>query len=562
MNILNQLRKKPFNLNEEALLWVKKTINSMTIEEKIGQLFFLVAYKQDEHFVHKITKDIAIGGIMSRTMDSGDVKKLISTAQASSKIPLLMAANLETGGNGVAKDGTKVGSPMMIAATNNNDNAYEYGKVCAKEAKLLGINYSFSPICDIDLNFRNPITNTRTFGNDIDRIINMSNAYINAFDEKNLLTAAKHFPGDGVDERDQHLVTTVNDLSVEKWDETYGKIYRSLINKGIKTIMAGHISLPAYEKYFEKFIKDEEILPASLSKNILKKLLRTKLNFNGLIISDATTMAGFNIPMSRKLAVPTAIENGCDMFLFTKNLDEDIEFMKSGYQQGILSEERLEEAVLRILATKASIGLHLKQSKPKGKLKDEKSLEIAERVADNSITLVKEESGVLPIDQRYKNILIYGIEGGNNALGYIRETEMYKKIGKALSVEGYNIEYFEPGGLYEGVQKSFLEVKDSYDLIIYVANLATKSNQTVVRIEWMNPMGLNVPYYINSIPTIFISTENPYHLLDVPRIKTYINTYGVNDYTVKYLIDKLLGKSAFKGVSPIDPFCGKWDTRL
>ena len=102
----------------------------------------------------------------------------------------------------------------------------------------------------------------------------------------------------------------------------------------------------------------------------------------------------------------------------------------------------------------------------------------------------------------------------------------------------------------------------NYDLIIYSANLATKSNQTVVRIEWCEPMGANVPIYMTSVPTIFISLENPYHLLDAPRVKTYINTYGSSDVVLDALVDKLLGKSPFKGQSPVDAFCGKWDTRL
>jgi beta-N-acetylhexosaminidase len=103
---------------------------------------------------------------------------------------------------------------------------------------------------------------------------------------------------------------------------------------------------------------------------------------------------------------------------------------------------------------------------------------------------------------------------------------------------------------------------DMYDLIIYVANIATKSNQTSIRIEWAMPMGTNVPIYITSIPTIFISLENPYHLLDVPRIRTFINTYNSSDIVLDNLVKKLMGKSLFKGISPVDPFCGRWDTHL
>lgn len=563
MNRFENLRGRPFYLNDEDIKWLKETFDSMTIDEKLSQLFFMVSYKQDDEFITKITKEIPVGGLMCRPMESSEVRTLVSKIQNKAKIPFLIAANLEVGGVGIVKDGTKVGSPMMVAATSNKRNAYEFGKVCALEAKSVGANYTFAPIVDLDLNFRNPITNTRTFGNDTKRVIEFATEYQKAFHENNMATSIKHFPGDGIDERDQHLVTSINDMSVEEWNNSFGKIYYDLINKDTKTVMVGHISLPSYEKHFDANIKDEEILPASLSKNLINKLLREKLGFNGLIITDATTMAGFNIPYGRDLSVPLAIENGCDMFLFTKNFDEDVKFMKEGYQKGILSNQRLNDAVVKILALKASLKLYKNVENENLNLKDESSLEVARKISNESITIVKEEKGILPLNKnKIKKILVYGIESGENALGYVRESALYEKFGKKLSEEGFEIEYFKPSGVYEGVQSSLLEMKEKYDLLIYVCNLATKSNQTTVRIEWMNPMGVNVPYLMNVIPTIFISTENPYHLLDVPRVKTYINTYGVNPFTIDHLVDKLMGRSEFIGISPIDPFCGKWDTKL
>ena len=121
---------------------------------------------------------------------------------------------------------------------------------------------------------------------------------------------------------------------------------------------------------------------------------------------------------------------------------------------------------------------------------------------------------------------------------------------------------FVPNEGKEGRTAKYAETVDKYDLILYLCNLATKSNQTTVRIEWLNPMGVNVPRFVKSVPTVFVSTENPYHLLDVPMVKTYINTYGMNDYTVKYLVEKLLGRSEFKANEPVDAFCGRWDTRI
>ncbi len=560
--------RKPFNLSGEQIEKIKNIYSSMDEDDKIGQLFFVVGYRQDEEFLKDVAGRLRVGGLMCRSMSAEQVTGTVAILQKNAKIPLLIAANLEAGANGIVSEGTKVASQMAVAATGNPDNAYELGRICAEEGAAVGANYAFAPVCDIDLNFRNPITNTRTYGSDPAFVAECASAYAKACRKRNMCYSVKHFPGDGVDERDQHLVTSINSLSVEEWDRTYGAIYKRLIEEGAPTVMVGHIALPSYEKDICPTIADEDILPASLSENLLCGLLRKKLGFNGLIITDATTMAGFNIAMSRDKAVPGAIAAGCDMFLFTKNMQEDFEFMKEGIRDGVLTPQRLEEAVMRVLALKESMGLFEKDNVPSlgkalSQLGTDDNKKTARRIADESMTLVKCEKNVLPIDKsKVRKITVYGIEGGANALGYARENGLLPKFCDLLRKEGFEVSVFEAGGVYEGLQSSYKSVKESADMMIYLCNLATKSNQTTVRIEWMNPMGVNVPIYTKSIPTVFISLENPYHLLDVPRVRTYINTYGVNDFTLELLVEKLTGKSEFKGKSPVDAFCGKWDARL
>jgi len=326
---------------------------------------------------------------------------------------------------------------------------------------------------------------------------------------------------------------------------------------------------PALSKFLTPDIRDEDILPGSLNYELLTILLREKLGFNGLIVTDSTAMAGFGIPMSREKAVPLSIAAGCDMFLFTKNLDEDIEFMTNGVEEGVITAERLDEAVLRILALKASLKLHTKKLIPdiveaESVVGNKQHSIWAKECADNSITLVKEEKGVLPISTgKFRRVLFYPIEGEANAIptyGVMAgATERFRTL---LEARGYLVETFKPPAGMEGMMTPYKDISSRYDLIIYAANLATKSNQTVVRIEWCQPMGANVPAYGEVVPTIFISFENPYHLLDVPRMKTYVNTYGSSDVILEQLLDKLEGKSEFKGISPVDAFCGKWDTKL
>lgn len=564
----NKFKTNPFYLKDKDIKWVRNTLESMTQEEKIGQLFFLIAYEPDKAYIEKLTKTIRVGGVMCRVMARDKVIETVRLLQANSKYPVLIAANLEAGGNGICTDGTKVGSQMMIAATGDKSYAASLGAVCAKEGLAVGANYAFAPIVDIDYNFRNPITNTRTFGADPQTVLSCASEYLRECQKRGLACSIKHFPGDGRDERDQHLCTTVNDFSTEEWDKTYGKIYKTLIDEGAKTVMVGHIMQPAYSKLLNPALSDEEILPASLSKELLNGLLRDKLGFNGLIITDATTMAGFDAAMPREKSVPYSIAAGCDMFLFSKNLDEDYAFMKKGIEDGVITSERLDEAVARILALKASLKLHEKVNIPtvdtaKKILGCGSHKKIAEEVADKSIALVKNKQNILPLDKsKIKNILVYDIESGENAIGYVRSSGVYEQIEPILKKEGFNVTRFVPNTGKEGRTAKYADTVEKYDLILYLCNLATKSNQTTVRIEWLNPMGVNVPRFVKSVPTIFVSTENPYHLLDVPMVKTYINTYGMNDYTIPYLVDKLLGRSEFKAKEPVDAFCGKWDTRI
>ena len=569
MNYKEILSKPPFYLDEEGIDWVKNTLEGLTENEKIGQLFCLSVLDFSEQNWRDTLKHVVPGGLMYRPTSAAEAVHYTNMVQRESKIPMLIAANLEKGGDGIIKEGITYASPLEVAATGEEEYARRLAQICGETAKMVGCNWAFAPIVDVDFNYRNPITNTRTLGSDPALVSRLGCAYIKEIQKHGIAATAKHFPGDGCDERDQHLVTTINDKTVEEWDNSYGKIYRDCIDAGVMTVMAGHIMQPAYSKELNPGLSDEDILPGSLSKELLTGLLRDKLKFNGLICSDATTMTGFTVAMPRKKAVPYCIEAGNDMFLFTRNEAEDVQFMKDGLHSGILSEKRLNEAVLRILGLKAALGLH--RSEKLGSVEDALKAAAnpiyprwAYECADHAITLVKEEKGVLPIlPKRYPRILYYPLEAETAEFGYSVKGGVCEDIKKRLIKEGFQVDtYFVDKANMEGHISPTTDILEHYDLCLYCANYSTKSNQTTVRIEWMQPMGANCPVYIHEKPIVFISVENPYHLLDVPRVKTYINVYNSNSFAIDALFDKLMGKSSFQGKSPVDAFCGRWDTRL
>lgn len=560
-----RLKENPFYLNEEQMEWVKSTYQNMTLEEKVGQLFCPIVFSSDEEELKDWVQKKHIGGALYREGVGAEIQQNHRVLQENAKIPLLLASNLEYGGTGSALEGTTYGRQMLVAATRDVNRAYQLGKVSCKEGAAVGVNWAFAPVVDIDYNFRNPITNVRTYGNDPKMVKAMGSAYLKGAKEEMVATAIKHFPGDGVDERDQHLLTSVNTLSCKEWDETFGDVYKTLIEEGSLTVMAGHIALPAYEEYFDgEPVK--EMIPATLSKNILQKLLREKLGFNGLISTDATPMIGFCCAMDRKTAVPMAIENGCDMFLFNREFEEDYQYMMDGIKNGILSEQRLEEAVLRILATKAALDLPRKQKEGTlvpgveslSCLRCEQHDTWAKECADAGVTLVKDTQHLLPIQpQKHKRILL-------EMMGDFPSNErVYAKFEELLTKEGFEVIKYIPEDFSRPLD-SVEEFKSKYDLVLYIGNIETASNKTVSRLNWFTFFGLgnNMPWFVKEVPAVFVSVGNPYHLLDAPMLRTYVNGYCNSDYVIEAVVEKLVGKSEFKGSSPVDVFCGREDTRL
>ncbi len=571
------LKAKPFNLSDADIQWVESTLAGMDLETKIGQLFCLVIPNPDPNDILEKVREAGVkpGGYMSRPFPGAQVQNLHRVLQEQAEIPLLLAANLEKGGDGIASDGTAFGTQLEIAATDDETMAYRLGLVAGREGRAVGCNWAFSPVIDIDYNFNNPITNTRTYGSNPERVLRMARAYMQGIHESGLAVSIKHWPGDGVDGRDQHLVTSVNSLSVEEWDATYGKIYQAMIDDGAETVMAAHIMQPAYTRKLHPGIRDTDIMPASLSPELNIKLLREQMGFNGLVVTDATSMAGMTAAMPRARAVPYSIAAGNDIFLFTINLAQDYAFMRQGVASGILTMARLDEAVTQILAFKAALKLH--QHKAAGTLvPDESALAVlgcpehrawAQECADKAVTLVKDTQGLLPLTvEKHHRILLYVL---GDAGGYMDEGGgINTKFIQRLTENGFEVEKFDYSQLsglnmwHNSLMADPLGRLKNYDLVLYFASLKTASNQTIVRINWAQPMGADVPKFVRDVPTLFVSVDNPYHLQDVPMVKTFVNGYTSSEYVVAAVVEKLLGRSPFTGINPVDPFCGLWDAKL
>src|SRR5690606_39233190 len=341
-----------------------------------------------------------------------------------------------------------------------------------------------------------------SFGGDPQLVLDMGLAYMEGFQESGAVCAAKHFPGDGVDERDQHLSFSVNSLSEQEWNETFGKVWRGLIDAGLPSLMAGHIHLPAFQRKYDPGVADEDLLPATLSKEIMTDLLRDELGFNGVVVTDASHMVALTSAMKRADLVPGAIAAGCDLFLFFNDPEEDLEYMRDGVRRGILTEARINEAVTRTLGLKARLGLH-RRAKTDIVPPAEESLKLIglpenkavfDEIADRAITLVKNrQPDILPVTpERYQRILLVPVDGPPNpAAAFFGGGGGGEKAVDILAVKlrerGHEVEVFESaiskiGRLPEDERGAALQnmyagkapIKDfvaKYDLVINVAQV-------------------------------------------------------------------------------------------
>ena len=544
------LREKPFNLTEEELRWVEESLRGMDAREKAGQLFCVMGNAFPPEELDRLVSEYHVGGVLFRPLPAAQILENFQRLDALANIPLLKAANLEEGGSGAISDGTYYATPMTTAAANDPKYARELAEVCANEGRSVGINWSFSPVTDIAYNYQNPITHIRSFGSDPDTVLEYSLEYMRALQAGGIAACAKHFPGDGVDFRDHHLHPTYNSLSAEEWYGSFGRNYQALIDAGLMSFMAGHIVQPAVQMEINPALRYEDCLPASLSPELLQGVLRNKFGFNGVITSDATIMRGFTQVMPRARAIPAAIAAGCDMLVFNVDFYEDYGYLLEGVKSGILSEARLDEAVARILALKAVTRRYTALTE-----RDPENAAKSRACVDRAVTLVKDKQEVFPLTpEKYPEVLLALHGDARTGDG----GDLAELMERRLTAEGFKVKRFERN-VSAPKKTDGLSPKQ---LVIHLANYGAVSNNTANRIYWVEPHAQDCPRFLNEQTEVFISFAYPFHLQDVPRVKTYINCYTCSAAAVDAVVDKMLGRSAFTGVSPVDAFCGLPDTRV
>lgn len=546
------LARPPFNLTPGEVEWVATTLARLSEDEQLGQLFNVMLGDASDAAARALAR-LHPGAITLAPWLSPEQRALaIETVREHGVVPPLVSADLE--GGAITMSGmTPLTNQLGMAAMGDVDLYSRAMTVLAREGAAIGVNWTFAPVIDINAEFRSAIVGTRSFGSDIERVKELGLANIHAFQAQGLAACVKHWPGEGYDSRDQHLVTTINPLSMSEWRARFGMLYRSAIDAGVLSVMSAHIALPAYAReHGETGI--ELYRPASISPLLNKKLLREELGFNGVITSDATTMGGLTSWGPRERVLPEVIENGCDMVLFTRDMAADLVTMKQALADGRLSRARLGEALIRVLGLKAKLGRAAAapdRSAPALSARDHHA--IALETAQRSPTLVKNVGHLLPLSpDSHRHVLIIREPA---RLGFADAAAPPLIIDQLLSEAGFDVQTFTPNG----GPPSF-----DADVVIYLLaqeSLLTKSN---IYLDWaavQGPVEAAMQRSWHDVPTILLSFGHPYYLFDAPRVPCVVNAYSAVEEVQRAVVRKLLGREPFSGINPVDPFCGLDDAR-
>jgi beta-N-acetylhexosaminidase len=427
---------------------------------------------------------------------------------------------------------------MGLGANDSEELAYAVGKATALEGRSVGLRWTFSPCVDVAEVADSPAVSTRSAGRTVERVIQTARGYLRGLEDHGMVATLKHFPGDGYTTYDQHLTTPAIPLSLPEWWQGPGRVYRELIAAGAKTIMAGHISLPAYDT------KDEKLgvcPPATLSRRLLWDLLRGELGFAGVIVSDAMGMggvAGFVHPFE---SYARFLEAGGDCVLFPRVPDKRFyPEMERALKQRILTEAVLYDRATRMLAFKEDLGL-LSEAAPSREaapfdLREHAGL--AQRVADGAVTLVRDRAGTLPFRLQSSTRVLHVVLSPS----YEEDRAIYAGLTAALGRRAVVEELVDPGphALFERVAE--------FDLVVCSIGAPTSWGVSVARLHGPMCRNLMEGWMRLGIPAIFINHIHPFvHLEFDPLMDCVINTYRSLESTGERIAAGLTGERPFTG---------------
>lgn len=528
-------------------LTTEEIVREMSLREKIGQLFFVRArgYFKNEHTeeykeLAKKIDDFKVGGIIFFDGTVYGQAVLTNDLQQKSTVPLWITQDMEFGAAMRIEGTTRITPAMGIAASGNANNAYWAGKITAQEAKILGVNQIFAPVLDVNNNPKNPVINIRSFSGDPGIVADFGTRFIDGVSSEDVISTAKHFPGHGDTDTDSHYRLPVINADYARLDSIELVPFKAAIQKNVGSVMSAHINFPK--------IGSTPGRPSTLDRSILNRILVDSLGFNGMIVTDGLEMSGISSHYSPGEAVVLALQAGADIMLLTPDELEAIEKVEEAVRSGRLSEQRIDNSVRKLIRWKKQAGLFedasVKIDQLNKVVSSPQNKYLADQIARESITMLKNESNIIPINpRRFPRILVLSVandNSGNTGRYLARQMRQYHPAVR--------FEVFDDRTNDEE-ERSILRDARWADLIVLGSYINVDSQDEKQfsdrQMEFLNKLSTRTP-------KILLTFDNPYAVQDLPNTEVQIIAWDDTDQQIANTVPALLGKSAISSKLPIE----------
>ena len=540
----------------DANKWVETTLKQMSVEEKVGQLLFTTYHgsfsASDSAAYGDMMRDVEqlhVGGFINITQGSplGILKSQVyptavlnNQLQSRSKLPLLIGADFERGTAMRLDEGTSFPTAMAVAATGNPKDAYTVGKVTALEARAAGIQWIYAPDSDVNSNPANPIINTRSFGEDPQRVSEFVTEFIRGVQENGGLATAKHFPGHGDTTADSHIDLPMVGADRERLEKLELVPFRAAIAAAVGSVMTGHLNVPALEP--------DPNAPATLSSHVLTGLLRKQLGFEGLIVTDAMDMGGITVRYAPGDAAVRAVLAGVDALLMPPVPEAAFSALLDAVKSGQISQDRLEASVRRILLAKARLGLH------KNRLVDVAELNSkfgsvawqaeSQEISDRGVTLLRDTPHRLPLDgtRPARALLVCLYADPEPYPGEDLEHELHRRFDSVVTLRADT--------KFAKAENLKLPSPDSYDIAILALFVRVSDRKGDVDVP-ADQFPLIQQLYKSGKPVISVGLGSPYLIERFPQAETWLSVFGISDVAQISVARALFGEIPIRGRLPV-----------
>lgn len=558
--------------------WVEQTLRRMSVEEKVGQLFmvwarseFLNVKSSDYQELVRQIQHYHLGSVAMTVLEEGqfltksqpyEAAMLLNQLQRQSKLPLLVAADFESGLSSRLGGTTVFPHAMAFGAAGKTEYAESFGKITAIESRAIGVHWNFFPVADVNSNPANPIINTRSFGADPEQVGDMVAAYIRGARSAGMLTTAKHFPGHGDTATDSHLGVAQVSGDRLRLDSVELPPFRQAIAAGVDSVMIAHVTVPALEPDPNRV--------ATTSPAIVTTLLKEQLGFHGIVITDALEMAGLTRLYAANIgrASVDAFKAGNDMLLIPPDLDASYRAVADAVKTGEISKVRLDASVRKILRAKAALGLQ------KSRLVDinamnkliatPENVALGQLISNDSITLVRENGKVLPMkaekvvpaalpygaEEPIRNRIVLVVISDDVRLGSGRvfEQELRARVPDA------RVFYVDPSVAAAISPEILRATQEAEEVVTAVYAAPVPGARTFTNdVSSSDPSGALIQKILDqaSPKTIVVAVGNPYMAKDFQGIQNYLCTFSLASVSEVSAVKALFGEIAIRGHLPV-----------